>query len=217
MGIDARMFYLTKKKPTPNELLSLSHRLYEAFYGEPFFLYDEKHHILHEQTEFEQDGPNFEIPHGKSLIGVDLAGRFYGKEYERGNISEHVAVAEWIEFNVPDAEVFYGGDSSGVLAEPFDKIHRERILEHFYEVGHRPYCGGFTGFRNEPPAVCSRCHETMNDVGGGGDMTFFSCGGCDEKAITTKGKDRARWRGRKEFFEVSDELRKGTLPTAFRG
>lgn len=204
MGIDARMFFLTQKNFDKQELTVLAHRLYEAFWGEPFFLYGDEH-ILQTQETYEQDGPDFEIPIGWNLVEVSLSGCYYGEGYERGPIHDHIAVAQWIEANVKDALVYYGGDSSSVVATPFGVIEREVIQRHFHEHGHRPYRGAFK-LNCGREVHCTRCHVAMNDVGGGGNKTFYSCGGCNEKAITRNHGVVKRWRDGKEFFEVSQEL-----------
>jgi len=208
MGIDARMFFLSSQDFDREEVTQLAHRLYEAFYGEPFFLYGDDH-IITKADSYEQDGPDFEIPVGYNFYEIALSSRFYGEGYERGPIHDHIAIARWIEGNVKDAKVFYGEDSSSVLAAPFGPSERESIERHFHQHGHAPYRSGFK--LHEGECLCERCHVPMNDVGGGGNQTFYSCGGCDERVIQrTDGKVLRRWRDKyKEFFEVSQELREG--------
>ena len=56
---------------------------------------------------------------------VTLQARVYRWGFdERGDILTYCAVAEWLETHIPDAEVWYGGDSSSVLAAPFGETER---------------------------------------------------------------------------------------------
>jgi hypothetical protein len=212
MGVDAQLYYTTRVKQTNEEVLALASRLYEAYYGEPFFLYNDNHCLtIIPSNTIEQDGEPETFPETTQLVEVHLSGRYYGEGYERGDLPTICSICDWIEFNVPHAELWYGGDSSGVCAEPFTKHKRELLLEYFYEHGHKPYRKGFKLHNNY--ATCDRCHIKMNDVGGGGGTTFFSCGGCNEKVIADdKSNVLKRWRGHKDFFEVSNELKVGAQP-----
>jgi hypothetical protein len=102
---------------------------------------------------------------------------------ERGNLPDYIAVANWLEVRIPGCSVFYGGDSSGICAEPFDARSRAKYWDHFCRYGHRPYTGAFGSFFNAPSMVCGFCKVNMTNVGGGGGDSYFSCGSCSRRVI----------------------------------
>lgn len=137
MGIDARMLWKIPGEVTAESLLEWSWRLYdafgtEAFCGPPLSIIED---------EYWQDGPSLHPPEDETWINVSLLTRFYGPNYERGNIITICAVAEWAEVNIPNVTVLYGGDSSGMCVEPFNQVDRAQMLMHFYKNGHLPYLG----------------------------------------------------------------------------
>ena len=73
---------------------------------------------------YSQDGPCIKANLGETLLEVSLWSRLYTVGYERGDLLTLCAVAEWCEQNIPECEVWYGGDSSGVVAEPWPEVAR---------------------------------------------------------------------------------------------
>lgn len=204
MGIDAEMLVRTRQQFTPREVRNLSVDLVEAFGTELFLLIpdwapDEDYeneftppadapgrHALRLIKFYQQDGPDIHPEPGESFIELSLMGRYYGEGYERGSITDYLAMAEWLERRIPDARVFYGGDSSGVLAEPFDRAARERIFAHFCRVGHKPYRGGFNAMLDGTPdgrPACGFCGPRMTETGGSRDYSFYGCGSCEEGVV----------------------------------
>ncbi len=205
MGIDAEMLVRTRQQFTPREVRNLSVDLVEAFGTDTFLLIpdwvpDEYYeneftppadapgrHALRLIKFYQQDGPDIHPESGESFIELSLMGRYYGEGYERGSITTYLAIAEWLEQRIPDARVFYGGDSSGVLAEQFDRAARERIFAHFCRVGHKPYRGGFgisvfdKTLGGHP--ACGFCGPRMTETGGSRDYSFYSCGSCEAKVV----------------------------------
>lgn len=212
MGIDAQMFVKTKHHYSEWEVRRLSVDLCEAFWREPFFLfepgeYDDMpngRHALEIITKYEQDGDDIIPKRGEQFIEVHLADRYYGKGYERGPIATHIAIAEWLERRIPDAQVFYGGDSSGVLAEPFGKLEREAIFAHFAKVGHRPYHGAFSSvFAKDHLPICGFCQYAMTACGGGRDREFYGCDGCGKKIVRLANGEIINVERGKDFFDVA--------------
>jgi len=210
MGIDAEMFFKTRQAMDAPQVRALSVDLCEAFGPGRFWLFEESNrHALEPVEVYEQDGPDIEPADGEQFIRVRLATRYYGPDYERGDLPFIIEVAKWIEARIPDAVVYYGGDSSGVCAEPFDTQAREELFTHFAKVGHRPYGGYFDHTTNRP--TCDFCATEMLCTGGGGDREFYFCQGCGKKVIRV-GRDRIVLVPKsKDFFDVSHEIQQGVL------
>lgn len=88
---------------------------------------------------YTQDGPYLFADENETFYTVGIWTRYYGPGYERGDLMFLCSLAEWIETNIPDCEVWYGGDSSGVTIELFDEAARRELKEHFYGHDGRNY------------------------------------------------------------------------------
>lgn len=128
-----------------------------------------------------QDGDAIYAQPGEYFLEVSLWTRYYGPGYERGDILTICAVAEWCEQNLPPCEVWYGGDSSGVLAEPFGPAERAAMRAHLYGAAGRDY------FKHDKPGTfptpkpCGLCvpgENRFNRYGWGNKYVAVSCGGC---------------------------------------
>lgn len=208
MGIDARMLVRTRYPYSQDELKAWRFDLHAAFGSAVWASRKRNRRALEEVCTFWQDGPSIEPEPGERFLDVGLSGRYYGAGYERGSIVDFIAIAEWLERRIPGAAIWYGGDSSGVLAKPFDVAARETVFSHFAEHGHLPYTGdprkGRTDklavFAGEPCPVaptCPFCEVPMlRTMWGGGPSRAagYTCLGCDYKARTEDG----------EIFEPSD-------------
>lgn len=145
---------------------------------------------------YQQDGPDVVANVGECLLRVNLSGRWYGIGYERGDLLTYCAVAEWLEVNVPGCQVWYGGDSSGVLVERFGPITREKLRRHLYSVQGRDYFdydkSGLLSGRDAvtgPPA-CSLCpggEYRGARCGWGNGYALFDCRGCGKQLVTRDG------------------------------
>lgn len=218
MGIDAEMFAIIKGKAkwlAPADVLKASYELASTLgHGnflinskleKPLFKGDTRHHALsivqpHVDKDYErddlrgkvvwfQDGdPKVAAP-DEQFIRVHLWQRYYGPGYERGNWPVIRSTAEWLEVNLPVHEIWYGGDSSGVVAEPFGEAARRAFNHHYLTNGHRPYVHHDNPFKaRERKPVCPTCEAVMADTGGGGGQSFWSCDGCGQHAVTGHGK-----------------------------
>lgn len=186
MGVDAEMFVRTKEHVTPEQVRSWAYHLGASFGPDRFWIWHEdKRHCLMLVDEYEQDGDTIYPEEGETFIRVFPATRYYGKGYERGDISFLIMLAEWLERVIPGAEVWYGGDSSGCCASKFDKPERERMMAYFCEVAHHPYNRGFSYiFRNSAPPLCPLCDVNLIENGGGQGKAFLYCEGCGQQAIS---------------------------------
>ncbi len=196
MGVDAQMFVRTRAQFTQRAVRALSVDLVEAFGSEMFLLLPDwaidgeweretevepeagvpGRHALRMVRRYTQDGDDIAPDAGETFLEVSLMGRYYGLGYERGQLHDYIAVAEWLEYRIPEAAVWYGGDSSGICAEPFNKAYRGALMAHFARHGHKPYRGAFGDRGNGP--VCGFCGPRMSSSGGGQGQTFFYCAGC---------------------------------------
>lgn len=190
MGVDAQMLVKTRRALSENAVHALALDLAEAFGPEKFYLNREAddygdgshypaHHALSIVDKFEQDGDTIFPSPGEQFIEVHTWHRYYGVGYERGDLPTYIGIAEWLERRIPGCAVFYGGDSSGICAEPFDAASRAALMDHFAKVGHKPYRGGWDRERDGP--LCDFCRIQMQRCGWGPEWAAWSCAGCGDK------------------------------------
>lgn len=215
MGVDAQMLVRTYQSFTPAEVRALAVDLCEAFGPERFWIFKDwdnedgttGRHALHLTAKYEQDGDDITPDSGETFIEVEPATRYYGAGYERGDLPFLIAVAQWLESRIPDARIFYGGDSSGACAEVWDAEARAVAFAHFCKVGHKPYCGGWDMFAARGHVLrCGFCAVDMIATGGGPDRSFYYCPGCDDKAILTPSTGAVLQVPRgKDFFDMREQ------------
>lgn len=154
-----------------------------------------------------QDGPPIIGAEGEQFLKVNFMGWYYGPGYERGNWPIIRATAEFLEMALPGSEVWYGGDSSGVLAERLDAAAREKMTAHYLANGHAPYRGSFGGFGSKAAQTCEFCAGfPMYETGGGGNKTFWWCDGCGLQRVTIGAKAYDLKKGQNFFgFEPPTE------------
>lgn len=217
MGIDAQMFARTRVVRTPVEVRKLSVDLVESFGYDSFWIFpDAKNddgtvgqHALEIISVYYQDGDDIVPEPGEQFIEVRLGTRYYGEGYERGDYPLIRAVADWIEIRMPDVSLWYGGDSSGVEAVPFDRAERERLWVYFCFGGHRAYHGTFGSIsgENRSPVVCGFCDHAMITTGGGGSISYWLCTGCGQKVVRDNSSGVVKIAERHEdFFKAHHRL-----------
>lgn len=148
-----------------------------------------------------QDGEPILADEGEWLLSVNLSTRYYGIGYERGDLLTICATAEWCEMNIPNCEVWYGGDSSGVLAEPFGEAQRCALKAHLYSQRGRDYFSydmlrGETKIEPTPCGLCIPSEPRFNRNGWGKDFAAVSCAGCG-KSFETRDNGKT-WQVRKD-------------------
>lgn len=136
-----------------------------------------------------QDGDTLFADEGEWFLRVNVWTRYYGIGYERGDLMFLCAVAEWIEANIPNAEVWYGGDSSGCEAEPFSEEERRKLRAHLFSKSGRDYFDHEPNYRGPKPAACGLCVKGETQLtrfgwGGGGSYIALNCGGCGKNFVT---------------------------------
>jgi hypothetical protein len=153
---------------------------------------------LNGNTIFTQDGDPIIASDDEQFVEVHFMTRYYGVDYERGDWPVIKATAELLERHIPACEIWYGGDSSGIVATLFDESARKELHDHFLGSGHRPYSDYFG--TNGPR--CPLCAVSMNNCGGGNDRSFYRCNGCGRQEVVFSGGIRRKVPHRGDLFDV---------------
>lgn len=208
MGIDAEMFVRTMASVTEKEVRKAAVAACSVFGANRFFLMtpqravewqDLPRHAFEIVKSIEQDGPTIEPEPGETFIQVHLQTRYWGPGYERGDLAFIVTLAAWLERRFPESEVWYGGDSSGVLHERLGRRLRAEMIAHAagdhgadYRIG-SPMSG-------TPVQRCAFCADApMSECRWGCGKVGFHCCGCglyrlvSEKTGHVEGESYGRW------------------------
>ncbi len=138
-----------------------------------------------------QDGDPIVAAEDEQFIKANLYHRYYGKNYERGDWPKLRACIFWLSTRIPNCEVWYGGDSSGMCAEHASGPFLAAMDSHWVFNARRPYVRYESPFKgtfgampkdNIVPPVCELCEVPMAECGGSRDYSFFWCDGCGVKA-----------------------------------
>lgn len=62
---------------------------------------------------------------------LNIFGAYYDEHYPRGDIQLYLQIAEWLEKNVSNCEVWYGHDVDDKSFVLFSKSMRKFLLDHF--------------------------------------------------------------------------------------
>ncbi len=206
MGIDARILLkITGPTPTPEQIALWSWDLCAAIGADKFWTNKEtKKYAIALTEDYEeqgregkvyfQDGDTVIAADNETMLDVSLWTRYYGIGYERGDVFTICNTAAWCEQNIPNCTVYYGGDSSGVEAEPFHKGARDALLAHKFGPHGRDYYQEENPFMEKPheygkPPPCSLCvpKRGMSRYGWGGNYAAYHCAGCNESFETRDG------------------------------
>jgi len=203
MGIDARILLRLQCTASQADLIEWSAGLCTAIGANKFFFKPELGETAIRLSKdwsdegqqdgkvYHQDGPSIHAGQGETLLEVSLWSRYYGPGYERGDILSICAIAEWVEVNIPHCQVWYGGDSSGVLVAPFGKAERQEMKQHLYSSKGRDYFKGFgtiSANRNPYPAMlpCKICPKDnlLPRSGWGQNYAVYHCAPCGRTFTT---------------------------------
>lgn len=200
MGVDAQMFVRIPRQVSDAEIREWSYRFGSLAHHWLSLGYEDKvfHKPLERIAVYEQDGPDIKPTGDETFLNVPLAGRYYGTGYERGDLLAYIAIAELLETLIRGCAIWYGGDSSGICAEPFTRMERQALLTHAATEGHDPYNAHFSDLAQDDyaPTTCPVCEVAMGRYGYGQTYALFRCYGCGWEV---EYKDAAVVRG----FEVS--------------
>lgn len=193
MGIDAEMLVRVKGHPSQEQIKIWAWKLAKTIGPNNFFLDKEEGHgalylapsydsIDEDGKLWEQDGPTLHAEKDETFLRVNLWTRYYGIGYERGDILLICNIAEWCEVNIPNCEVWYGGDSSGVCVEPFPASKRAQLKAHLWSDQGRDYFEFEKQSTFPTPKPCSLCLSPpqFNRHGWGRGNTYIAvnCPGC---------------------------------------
>lgn len=186
MGVDATIVVRLSGKADAERVRKWAYRMGDAV-GADFFWRDraEGQHNLTVVDPVEQDYLLESIPAGDGdVLRVNTRHRYYGPGYERGDWPRLAGLLGWLNFNLPAAKVYYGGDSGGRLGLA-DGDFLDEMWAHWAEHGRLPYA--YNGPEQERrwnrgvfPAwpTCELCHVKMSQYGFGGSYAAFHCAGC---------------------------------------
>lgn len=164
MGVDAVMSVDPACHLDAPALRRLSYELVAAIGPGPFWLDRVRdRHAL----EFDKAG----------FIDVNLAGRYYGEGYERGNWPDYGAIMRFFRLRLPGCTIYYGGDSDPDEPPAFTEADESRMWQHWATVQGRPYRDGFSSLNDdgiETPS-CEFCRVPMVRNGWGGGFASFYC------------------------------------------
>lgn len=159
MGIDATMLLRVKGAPSDEDLKKWSWDLCNIVGADKFMLNreqgtsaitlsstynDEDEPLVAPGRAWVQDGPTLYANEDETFLEVHLWTRYYGVGYERGDLDTICNTAEWCERNIPNCEVWYGGDSSGIEVEPFPAEARNALKAHLLSPKGRDYFNRFS-------------------------------------------------------------------------
>lgn len=210
MGIDAEMFLKFRRPIEASEVLDQAKRLWHRFGESCLFLSsqdygegEDRRHCAYIVPVIHQDGPDIDPEPGETFVRLSLWERFYGPGYERGRWFILDALIRYLNRVWPEAEVWYGGDSSGVLHQHADAAFLEEMMAHYVQSGHHPYRPtgdslaqpvSFGGLRLEGqkceipvPDPCQRCMEPLVRSGWGKDFASWYCSTCNFATETRDG------------------------------
>ena len=131
MGIDAMMF-ITTSTPVTDAQIDIWCGALVAEFGDDPILTDE-HDDGWRVLQRVKQGSFIPGPQGSEALELQLWGRYYGRDYERGTLPPYVAIAEWLERNIPGSTIWFGGDS--VAIRLFDKEERDALMKHWKAYG----------------------------------------------------------------------------------
>lgn len=167
-------------------------------------------HALSIITEYQEDGPTITPEPDEQFIQVHMMTRYYGIDYERGNLAQILSVADWMFRRLPiGSKLWYGGDSDGARAIMLDRVAIAELWDHYCKVGHKPYHGALSGVfaHSGDTPTCSFCADTpMRSSGGVRNQRFFTCCGCGARAITSPAGVEMLADG-DDFFTASARIR----------
>ena len=220
MGIDAKMFVRTKSTITEEQLKKLRWQIGSSIGAHQFWIweaeagYSSDRHSLELVDVIHQDGPDIYPEEGETFLRVNIGTRYYGKNYERGDFPTIYMTAGWLEVNIPGAEVWYGGDSSGVLHKKFGPEERKELLEHYLKCGHEPYASYFsesldTDHYFVPPCPNKGCDGRTLRQGFGQKYNSRYCPSCGRTILS---RDEGQtWRSYRTTESLMDEKQENEI------
>jgi len=204
MGVDARMFVKLATPVDDAALIDAAYRLAEACGDERTFWLSRDEDLARGEVRralnrvTDACGGYRPVEADGTWLEVSLWGRYYGPGYERGDLWDYIAAAEWCERNFAGCTVFYGGDC-GEGVELFDRADRETFIAHWAEHGGRPYYARDGKPWRETHAqqpTCPLCQHPATQYGSGGQFASWTCDACGRHWVWVGADVRAYPAGR---------------------
>jgi ribosomal protein L37AE/L43A len=128
---------------------------------------------------YSQDGDDIVAEPNEQFLEVHVGGRYYGEDYARGDWKSLSWIMLWCIFNIPDCEVWYGGDSSGICAERMTSGRMNQMTKYYLTEGNDAYW-----MNSKTQYSCEFCGSGVTCSGGGGGIGFWHCDSCGTQWIT---------------------------------
>ena len=195
MGIDSIMYVKLRREVTDKEVLRLSYDLGSKF-GHSRFFFDRTgkvfssgpRHIISRVGRLFLDDDDIPVEPERTYLEVGLGTRYYGEGYERGDLPFLLLLGAYLERRLPGCELWYGGDSGGVLFHRFDAARRGELFDHFVHRDDNNYAKTFSTAVGEGLSRhCDFCDEPMIQSGAGPEFAAFYCPGCGFSEETRDG------------------------------
>jgi ribosomal protein L37AE/L43A len=245
MGVDARILLKITNPASwiksPEQLRQLSARLTSVIGHDNFLMKadDDRHALTFvlEETrkwaeKYPDDYPNFDpkvavysqdgddviAQPNEQFIEVHTFHRYYGEDYARGDWKTLSWIMLWCVYNIPDCEVWYGGDSSGICVERMTPERMQEMTRYYLTKGNDEYW-----MNGKSIYKCEFCQCGVVNSGGGGEVAFWHCDSCGSQWVTKGGRydptmvtkydpygvDR-EMKDPMATFAISDQIRQGT-------
>jgi hypothetical protein len=188
MGIDAQMLAVCHGEVSKDHVRETAVAMRKMFrdavtvWPPAFWSFeDEGRHCLEIVGEYTQDGPSIFPGEDETLVEVHMGHSYYGAGYERGCPFTAIAIARFVEHHLAPCSIYYGGDSSGVLAEPFGAAERAEMERHAWSKSGSDYRSD-SSFAFGARYLCTFCGCPVTQYGSGGNYEAHVCTGCGTSA-----------------------------------
>lgn len=222
MGVDAEMFVRVPRVLTDVDVRAASVKMCIALGAHRFWVWPPDEHYpqgkhalqicprakdLPKEDRYEARSSLRTRKKEETLIECNLSGRYYGPDYERGDLVSIAAVARYLQHIYPDGVVLYGGDSSEEKDEWTPEFEAS-LWDHLHSEAGRDYFQSWnsTFASSGAPAVsCSFCGIDAICNGGGPDKTIHYCPSCHQAWDRAKisGKVTPRKEGRESESKIA--------------
>jgi ribosomal protein L37AE/L43A len=208
MGVDAQILLKITNPASwvdPVQLRQLSARLTNVIGHEQFFLrpeenrhalsftidenakYPDEYEEIHGKpfdrsapAIYSQDGDDIVAKPNEQFIELHIFGRYYHEDYARGDWKTLSWIMLWCVYNIPDCEVWYGGDSSGCVAELMTPERMNKMTKYYLTRGNDDY------WMNEKTLYrCDFCGCGVVQNGGSNTVGFWTCNSCGSQWVTS--------------------------------
>ncbi len=149
---------------------------FEEYHGRPF---DPAGPAMFGQDSNEE--PYLIAQENEQFIECDLFSRYYSEDYARGDWKMLFFVLMWLVYNIPDCEVWYGGDSSGCTMEHMTADRMNELTKFYMTSGNDTYW-----MNTKSSGLCEFCTIGVVHSGGGGGEEFYHCDGCGQHWVISR-------------------------------